>query len=182
MASIEEINFRLIVTRIYRKDIDKLIECADTNREALINSLDEENKFDLNEFHSLIHDVPKIAFSLYALAIIHCYSILENNRKLICLRIPELTDGQKNNLHNIRVVTQCLKKLGLKHEKVRCYKTMNEFRLVNNAIKHDRYNLSTSITTEERKKYKTTQLKSLYLNRSKHLETYLSDLYRRVKT
>lgn len=185
MASLEEINFNLKVTKVHRKSIDRLVELADSDRkmnhQRLVKSMEgRDEDFDVEAFHSVFIDAPSISFSLYALAIIHCYSILENNRKLICLRIPGLTEGQKNNLHDVRVVEQCLTKAGFSHQNVRCYKTMNEFRLVNNAIKHDRYSLSKSITTENGKVYKAVKLRSLYSNRAKHLETYLSDLYRRV--
>lgn len=184
MATLGKINFYLKVTKVHRKSVDKLIELADLERannyRKLAQSMDEnEEDFDVDAFHSIV-EAPQIAFSLYALAIVHCYSIVENNRKLICLEIPGITDGQRKNLHDIRVVTQCLERLNIQHENIRCYKTMNEFRLVNNAVKHSRYSLSTFVTTESQKKYDSKALKSLYSNRAKHLETYLNDLYRRV--
>ena len=83
-------------------------------------------------------------------------------------------------LHKIEVARQSLKKIGVNHEKVKCFKTMSEFRMVNNAIKHERYGLSTSITTQIQRKYDSKQLGGMYANRAKHLETYLSDIYRRV--
>lgn len=184
MATLKQINFALKVTSVHRKSLDKLIELADLERannyRKLALSMDgNAEDFDIDAFHSIV-DAPQIAFSLYALAIVHCYSIVENNRKLICLEIPGITDGQRNNLHDVRVVKQCLEKLGINHEKIRCYKTMNEFRLVNNAVKHDRYSLSKYVTTENQKKYDSKALKSLYSNRARHLETYLDDLYQRV--
>ncbi len=185
MASIHEVNFRLKVTRVNRDSIDRLVELADADRNRghrrLMESFDgDPEDFDVDTFHSVFLHAPKIAFSLYALAIVHCYSIVENNRKLICSRVEGLTDRQMRNLHDIRVVTQSLKIGGISHENIRCYKTMTEFRRVNNAVKHDRYNLSTSIIVDTGRKYYSTQLGSLYKNRARHLESYLSDLYRRV--
>jgi len=187
MATLREAVFTQKVTTIHRDSIDRLISLADSDKnlhhQKLVASLDEDDgQIDTDEFHALYYHWPKMAFSLYALSIIHCYSILENNRKLICQRLPGLTNGQLQNLHDTRVVKQCLQANNINHERIRCYKTMNEFRIVNNAIKHDRYSLSTSITADNRKTYEAKQLRSLYLNRAIHLETYLADLFKRVNS
>ena len=181
---LENLNFKSKVTRVNRKSMDRLIILADSeyadNCQTLDSSMDgKEEDFDVDAFHSISY-APKLAFSLYALAIVHCYSIVENNRKLICQKISGITDKQKNNLHNIEVVEKCLERVNINHEKIRCYKTMDEFRLVNNAVKHDRYNLSTHVMTKNDKKYDSKALKSLYSNRARHLETYLDDLYKRI--
>lgn len=185
MGSIDEMDFRLKVTRIKRKSIDRLVDLADSELEIYRQRLDssvtgKDADIDPEAFQYVYIDSPKIAFSLYALAIVHCYSIAENNRKLICSRITGLNRNQRRNLHKINVVSDCLRHVGINHENVRCYKTMEEFRMVNNAIKHDRYSLSTSITAKNQKNYGLKQLRGLYSNRAKHLETYLSDLDKRV--
>jgi len=185
MADIQELNFELMVTKIFRENIDKLIKLADSdkkeNYKKLILSLDDESKgIDTKAFRE-IYDNAKINFALYALAIVHCYSILENNRRLICQRISGITPGQYNNLHNIEVARQCLERIGITHSRIRCYKTMNEFRMVNNAVKHDRYSLSTQVEIETGKIYRSKQLKSLY-NKCKFLESYLTDLYNKTAT
>ena len=178
-----KLNFKLKVTRVNRKSLDKLIELADLENADSYRKLDssidgKEEDFDTVAFHSIV-DARQLAFSLYALAIVHCYSIVENNRKLICQKIPGITDNQIKGLFDITKVTKCLKNIDIDHENIRCYKTMDEFHLVNNAIKHDRYNLSTHITTKNKVEYNSNALKSLY-SKARDLETYLDDLYKRI--
>lgn len=184
IVEIEKLNFALKVTKVGCKSIDRIIKLADSDIEnnylKLASSMvGKEEDFNTEAFLA-VADAQKFAFSLYALAIVHCYSILENNRKLICQHISGITNKQKYGLHKIEIVDECLKSISVKHEKIKCYKTMDEFRLVNNAIKHDRYNLSTCVTTKNHKKYDSKALKSLYSNRARHLETYLADLYQRI--
>lgn len=182
MASLSKLNFALKVTRIQRKSIDKLVVLADsyheTSYERLGASIDTNGDLDIDAFHA-VANFQELEFSLYALAIIHCYSILENNRKLILREIPGLSKKQLDNLYKIDTVTDVLTSRKICHEKLRCYKTMEEFRKVNNAIKHSRFGLSRSVACEK-KTYGEKQLKSLYLNKVKHLESYLSDLYERI--
>lgn len=185
MTNLEKLNFALKVTTVRRNSLDKLIQLADSEIEnshrRFASSLKEEDaNLDVDALHSIL-DAPKIAFSLYSLAIIHCYSTVEKNRKLICSKIPGLTSNQIKELFKIDVTTKCLATIGIVHENIRCYKTMDEFRSVNNAIKHDSYSLSTFITTNAGKRYCAQELRSLYSNRAKYLETYLSDLYERVR-
>ena len=187
MGSIDEIDFKAKVTRIERKSINRLMAFADSELERNCEKLDsdetdEKGMIDAEAFKYVYIDGPKIVFSLYALAIVHCYSILENNRKLICLRIPDFRSNKekKQGLYINNAVTNFLSLHDIDHKEISCYEIMDEFRLVNNAIKHDRYNLSTSVTAKNQKNYGLKQLKGLYSNRAKHLETYLSDLYEKV--
>lgn len=183
MANIREVNFALKVTRVHRESIDKLVTLADSFRESNVNSfigsLEGEGDID-NEALTWLVNHSILDFSLFALAIIHCYSIVENNRKLMLQKIPNLSSKEISNLHKIETVDFVLTKQHICHERLRCYKTMNEFRSVNNAIKHKRFGLSRVVTTREGKEYGAKQLRSLYLNRAKHLESYLSDMYTRV--
>lgn len=183
MTSMNKLNFALKVTRVHRKSIDKFVALADLyledNYGLLDASIDADDALDTDAFHA-VANFQELEFSLYALAIIHCYSILENNRKLICQKIPGLTSKLLDNLHDIKYITKSLKAINIKHEDIRCYETMEEFRRVNNAIKHNRFGLSRSVTTRKKETYKAAQLKSLYLDKAKHLEAYLSDLYERV--
>lgn len=179
---LEKFNFKLKVTRVNRKSMDKLIKLADSenadNCQKLDSSMDgKEKDFDVD---AIVY-APELAFSLYALAIVHCYSIVENTRKLICKKIPGITNNQLKCLDKIEKVTKCLENINIDHENIRCYKTMDEFRLVNNAIKHDRYNLSTHVTTKNKVVYNSIELKSLY-SKTTDLETYLDDLYKRIVT
>ena len=184
MVKLSEHNFRFKVTRINRRSIDKLVKLTDSYREDISETMrtfiQADEDLDTATFHSLV-EFPALEFSLYALAIIHCYSILENNRKLICEGIRGISNSQKENLHKIEFVEEVLKSINIAHTKLKCQKTMNEFREVNNAIKHNRFGLDTAITTKSQKKYEARQLKGLYLNKAKYLESYLSDLFERTK-
>lgn len=180
MAKLSEHNFRFKVTRINRRNIDKLVKLTDSYREDISETMRTFEDLDTTTFHSLV-EFPALEFSLYALAIIHCYSILETNRKLICEGIRGISNSQKKNLYQIKIVESVLKSINIAHTKLKCQKTMNEFREVNNAIKHNRFGLDTAITTESQKKYEARQLKGLYLNKAKYLESYLFDLYERTK-
>lgn len=178
---IKELNFYCKVTRIYRKNIDLLIKLSDEHMaKSLQTYFDEKPVVDkaFSETSIYISDSPRIAFSLYALAIIHCYSLVENNRKDILQRIPNLSP--KIDFHSIKSVNIILNSKGLSHNQVCCYEIAEEFRLVNNKIKHDRYNLSTEVTLKNGKTYDTFSLKDLYLDKAKYLEDYLTDLYQKV--
>lgn len=180
---VKELNFYCKVTRIYRKNIDLLIKLSDEHMERSLQAFFAEKPvFDkaLSEASSYISDSPRIAFSLYALAIVHCYSLVENNRKDILLRLPGLSAKQKKGIYKIEMIDEVLSSLCLAHNQVSCYDVEEEFRLVNNKIKHDRYNLSTKITLKNDTAYDANALKELYLAKSQCLEEYLSDLYRQV--
>jgi hypothetical protein len=186
MATLNELQFRLKVTRINRHSIDKLVAFTDSSREdiqeSMSISIQASEGPDVATFHAMV-EFPALEFSLYSLAMVHCYSILENNRKLTCEEMPGISDEQKKALYKIKEVTKFLSSIGIEHKKLGCYETMDEFRQVNNAIKHNRFGLGTSVKTEESKiKYDAKALKSLYLNKAKDLETYLSDLYERTKS
>ncbi len=188
MVSLSGFNFKLKVTQVQRKQIDKLVGLAGSYRESnyrlLDASIDSDDTLDTDALLA-IATFKELEFSLYALAIIHCYSILENNRALICKTIPGLKAGERKGLYKVECVTDVLKGINIKHVEIECYETMEEFRRVNNAIKHGRFGLSQSVTTRAEKRYKekiyeAMQLKSLYLDKAKHLDAYLSDLYERV--
>lgn len=184
---IKEVYFCRNVTRIYRKNIDLLIELSDEHMAKSVAAFFGEKPVSdkaFSEASIYISDSPRIAFSLYALAIVHCYSLVENNRKDILLRLPGLSAKQKKGIHKIEMIDEVLSSLCLAHNQVSCYDVAEEFRLVNNKIKHDRYNLSTEITLKDGKKgaktYNTNALRELYLEKSKCLEDYLTDLYKIV--
>jgi hypothetical protein len=181
-VTLKEVNFALRVTRLHRRSLDRvadLIEREDARvREQVVRSLDGLGAFDVDAIHELL-DAPLMMFSFYALSIVHCYSLVENNRRLVCERIPGITPGQQQSLHDLRVVKQCLERTRVSHERLRCFKTMDEFRVVNNAVKHQRVGLATSVVAENGRTYSAKQLRALY-KKAAHLETYLSDLYRRV--
>jgi len=184
MIDLEELNFAYLVTKVDTSGLDKLIDLADSEMKSgwpkVVLAMDKGDK-NLADAYRAYLNTPSILFPLLSLAIVHCYSIVENNRKLVCQKIPGSTDNQKKNLHDVRVVTQCLGRVGIAHKKIRCYKTMDEFREVNNAVKHARYGSAYMFTTESQKKYGEKELRSLYSNRARHLKTYLSDLYQRVE-
>lgn len=179
---IKELSFYLNVTRIYRKNIDLLIKISDEHRKKTLETFLDASVIDSNTFTEAsfyIADSHRIAFSLYALAIVHCYTLVENNRKKILLKIPNLTGKQKNGLSKIGNIDLIIKSKNLDHEKIKSYDIMNEFRLLNNEVKHDRYNLSTEVTVNK-KVYNGIALKNLYLEKVQHLEAYLKDLYNNI--
>ncbi len=57
---------------------------------------------------------------------------------------------------------------------------MDEFRLVNNSIKHDKNN-SPKLINVKNKVYETKDLKQLYINKIDNLDEYLFDLYSQLK-
>ena len=184
MINLEELNFAYLATKVDTSGLDKLIDLADAEMKSIwprvVLAMDKGDKSLADAYWAYLK-TPNILFPLLSLAIVHCYSIVENNRKLVCLKIPGITDKQKEKLHDIQVVTKCLGRVGIDHEKIRCYKTMDEFRRVNNAVKHARYGSAYMFTTKSQKKYGEKELRSLYSNRARHLKTYLSDLYQRVE-
>ncbi len=183
MVKSSKINFQIGVTKVDLDSIDKIIKLANSDREANLERAFEslEGDFDHDAFNSFCN-ASDIAFSLYGLAIIHCYSMVEKNRKRICLKIPDLSERQENNLYCVKGVTNCLKLINVEHEAVKCYETMDEFRLVNNAIKHDCYSFSRAVTTKCGDEYGVEELRMMYLDRAQHLNAYLSDLYEKVMT
>lgn len=183
MAKLSEVNFQCGVTEVDVDSIDEIIKLFDSNREANLErafaSLNgEDESFDADAFNSFCR-TPGIAFSLYKLAIFHCYSMVEKNRKSICLKIPGLSAKTKKYLYTICSVTACLEEIGVKHKEIEYYETMDEFRSVNNAIKHDGYSFSRVVTTKD-KEYGRNDLRVMYLDRVQYLNIYLSDLYEKV--
>jgi hypothetical protein len=71
-----------------------------------------------------------------------------------------------------------LKINGSSNEQIKCYETVEEFRLVNNAIKHAPLSSSKTLKTRDNKVYGLEQLKLLYAQEYKKLEIYLADLYK----
>lgn len=176
LSKIKKASSKYLVTIIDTKQIDKLIALSEDFTSGVVeeaqkadNSGDEE--FNYGPAINAIIETPQTAFLLYCLAIIHCYSILENNRCEII--------GKK--IHKIKELNKHLRNLGITHQDVRCYKTMEEFRMVNNAIKHNRLGSSKEIVTIDKKKYSLLQLKNLYKNSLPDLNYYLADLYEKVE-
>lgn len=178
MPTIHEINFSLKVTRVHRNSIDRIAKLIEQEvqsaKDTLNKSLENSQLVDTTSWQELIY-APEMLFNFYAIAVVHCYSLVDNNRKLICSQIPGITDKQKDNLHDIRIVTQCLSKIQVRHSSVRCYRTMDEFRLVNNSVKHHRMGLDNQIICQNRS-YSAKQLRALY-RKANYLERYLADLY-----
>jgi hypothetical protein len=183
MVSLEEVDFALGVVRVNRRAIDRMASVLDEelqrNRKALVKWLEGRREFPEREVWELVAD-PLLQFSFYCLAIVHCYSGLENNRRRICERKTGASSRGSGTLHKIKDVTKLLESFGVRHERMRCYKTVEEFRVVNNAIKHERQGSSTEIKTKSGRIYRVAQLKDLYHRRARHLDTYLADLYRKV--
>lgn len=176
LSNLHEISFKRRVTTIDRKQTDKLIKLAEEFTSKLIDQADQANeKNNGSEFNyapvlEAIIEAPKTAFCLYCLAIIHCYSVLESNRnEIIGMKFHEI---EKLDIH--------LKKIGVKHCDVDFYTAMDEFRKVNNAIKHSRIGSSTKITTKDGKEYSLQQLRNLYTDTSESLEKYLAALHEKI--
>jgi len=172
----------LKVTRVRRKAIDRIAAFVEEENEkayAEFSAVLDGEKVDGWKPAAALYDAPLFAFSFYALAIVHCYSLVENNRALLCERLPGISRRERRSLHNIQTVTSCLNRARVQHDRTRCYRTMETFREVNNAIKHCRLGLSHEIVTRSGQKYEPKQLRALYA-RAKYLERYLEDLYRRV--
>lgn len=171
LLQLDRISFKLRVTCIDRQGTDRLINLANEFSTAMCTRapilLEDGDTFSAI---SGLAEAAKTKFCLYCLAIINCYATLENNRNEIV--------GEK--IFKIEKLDSFLKHKGINHQKVRCYKTMNEFRLVNNAIKHSRLSGTTAVLAKNGKNYGPKQMESLY-KKSKHLDSYLSDLFRIVE-
>lgn len=176
LSKLQKAGSKYLVTRIDTKQIDKLIALSEDFTSGVVEEAHKANNAGDEEFNygpalSAIIEAPQTAFLLYCLAIIHCYSILENNRCEII--------GKK--IHKIEKIDNQLKKFGINHQDVRCYNTMEEFRVVNNAIKHNRLGSSKKIVAKNKKEYSLLQLKNLYKNSLEYLNYYLIDLYEKVE-
>ncbi len=176
LSKLQKTSSKYLVTRIDTKQIDKLIALSEDFTSGVVEETQKADNAGDEEFNygpaiSAIIEAPQTAFLLYCLAIIHCYSILENNR---CEIIG-------NKIHEIKKLNQHLRNFGITHQDVRCYKTMEEFRMVNNAIKHNRLGSSKKIVTKDKKEYSLLQLKNLYKNSLADLNYYLADLYEKVE-
>lgn len=171
LSELEKLTLKIRVTKIDQLGMDRLINLANEFSSTTQNRVLESLKSG-NTHHALsnLSEVAKTSFCLYCLAIINCYTYLENNRNEII--------GQKIN--KIEDVDNYLSKKNIQHKNIRCYKTMDEFRKVNNAIKHSRINGATTVRTRDGKEYRTHQLKSLY-KRTKHLNSYLIDLFEKIE-
>jgi len=179
MPTFEEINFSLKVTRINRRSFDKLIGFLDLYKNNLYEKPKTEG-ISFEDFNEIYFEVPAIEFSLYSLVIVNFYTILEKNRSLILSKIPNISTIDKKNIHKIDVVTEVLEKNSIVHEDIKSYLDMDEFRLVNNSIKHDKNN-SPKLINVKNKVYETKDLKQLYINKIDNLDEYLFDLYSQLK-
>ncbi|WP_157272423.1 hypothetical protein [Azonexus hydrophilus] len=169
LSQLDRTTLKLRVTRIDRQGTDRLINLANEFASSISTKvLESLEKGDCSSSFADIAEAAKTKFCLYCLAIINCYATLENNRNEIV--------GQK--FANLKKLDPFLKAKGINHEKVLCHKTMEEFRQVNNAVKHHRLSEATTIITESGKRYGTKQLESLY-KRSRRLDSYLTDLFRK---
>ncbi len=101
---------------------------------------------------------------------------------MICLKIPGLSEIKKDRLYFVNDITRFLASIHVVHDEVKCYETMDKFRLINNAIKHDCYSFSRVVTTKRGDKYGEKELRMMYMDRAQKLNTYLSDLYEKVMT
>jgi hypothetical protein len=171
LSQLTRISFGMRVTRIERQEIDRLINLADEfSRTTKTSALASFENGEFTRPLSGLIEAAKTNFCLYCLAIINCYALLENNRNEIL----------GSNISKKGKLDSFLEKKGILHHKVRCYKTMDEFRQVNNAIKHSRLSGATSVVATNGKTYGTKQMKALY-KKSIHLDSYLADLFKRIE-
>jgi hypothetical protein len=173
LSKLTSLTFKLRVTTIDRKQTDKLIHLANEFNNNTYNRLEEtSNTDDFSNFERAYRDfyidAPQTAFCLYCLAIIHCYAMLEKNRN-------EILKGEFDTKDKLE---KFFKKNGSSYEQIKCYETVEEFRLVNNAIKHAPLSSSKTLKTRDNKVYGLEQLKLLYAQEYKKLEIYLADLYK----
>lgn len=179
LAEATEITFKLRVTRIERQEIDRLIALAnDFSKTTHDRALSLLENGDSTRAISGLAEAAKTQFCLYCLAIINCYAFLENNRNEILRK--KFGENFGKNLKKGETLDTLLEEKGISHHKVRCYKTMDEFRLVNNAIKHSRLSGATNVTANNKRTYGQKQMIALY-KKAERLDSYLADLFRIVK-
>lgn len=181
---IVEFSWKINHLRVDTSRIDKLIFLAKSEFTEPAQEYSDElqnGKF----IPTLLFKANKAAdvlFSVYALGIIHCYSILENNRAEIMKRIPGLSETQIKDLYKIDKVRKTLtSKLEIEHGSLSNAATAQEFLDVNNALKHSRFAFSNSVTPKNRTKYGADKLGELYEKRTL-LNEYLVDLDSRIST
>lgn len=178
MVKLNELCFRLRVTKVRTESLDKLIsfiECdLNNNCERLACAIEDEQSDGFGDAINSIATASDLEFSLYALIIIHCYSAVENNRNEILVRF---LGADESKLSYIKYINKLLENREIYPDKITNQDIMNEFRLVNNKIKHNRRNAKKSITLDDGTEYKAEELKSLYSNGVDKLNDYLSDLY-----
>jgi hypothetical protein len=181
---IVEFSWKINHLRVDTSRIDKLIFLAKSEFTEPAQEYSDElqnGKF----IPTLLFKANKAAdvlFSVYALGIIHCYSILENNRAEIMTRIPDLSKRQIAGLFTITKVENTLRNtLNIEHDTLLNAATAQEFLDVNNKLKHSRFAFSNSVMLDDGTKYGADKLGELYEKRTL-LNEYLVDLDSRIST
>jgi hypothetical protein len=180
--NILEFSWKINHLRVNTSRIDKLIFLAKSEfNEPAQEYSDQLQNGKCNP--TLLFNANKAAdvlFSVYALGIIHCYSILENNRVEIMKRIPGLSEAQIKDLYKIDTVRKTLtSKLQIEHGSLSNAVTAQEFLDVNNKLKHCRFAFSNSVMLNDGTKYGVDKLGELYEKRTL-LNEYLVDLDSRI--
>lgn len=199
MIKISKLRYLAYIS-IDTRQIDKLLKQIDADYSLEIEM--REIDFDTDSYWEIsqklkrqaqptsLLEVMNLSFSMYALAIVHCYSIFECNRAWILNNLPESNRKIEKNEKGKTVIKTANTSLNEDVEKVLLKNNIelssdevaDEFRLVNNAIKHARFNYSHTVTIrdKEQTEYDFEKLRNLYLSH-KTLNDYLADLYKNVK-
>lgn len=173
--SLEDISFEFNHLQIDTSSIQKFIDLANNDFEDPANQFNNElNNHHIYDSQSLLkaHRAIHALFSIYALGIVHCYSLLENNRKEIIskqlqkkVNVRNKSDaeyliGKLSDWISVRTILNKVFKID--HERVASYLLADEFRQVNNAIKHKRFSYSQNINVDKYGIYDIARLKKLY--------------------
>lgn len=173
--NIKEISFDINYLSIDTSSIQKFIDLANKDFEdPAIQFNNELNNHQICDSQSLLkaHRAIHALFSIYALGIVHCYTLLENNRKEIISKQLQKKVNDKNESDvkyligklsdsiNIDIILN--KVFEITHTSVVSYSLADEFRQVNNAIKHKRFSYSQNISVNKYGIYDIAKLKKLY--------------------
>ncbi|MBC3878664.1 hypothetical protein H8K38_12665 [Undibacterium sp. FT79W] len=173
--NIKEISFDINHLSIDTSSIQKFIDLANKDFEDSANQFNNElNNHQIYDSHSLLNAPRAIhaLFSIYALGIVHCYTLLENNRKEIISKQlqKKVNDKNKRDVEYLIGKLSDSKSIGIilnkvfeiTHTSIVSYSLADEFRQVNNAIKHKRFSYSQNINVDKYGIYDIARLKKLY--------------------
>jgi len=187
--NLEKISFEFNHLRIDTSKIDKFIDLANTEfdvtRQQYVDALQNQESD-----HRSLNEACKagnILFSIYALGILHCYSLLENNRKAIIARKLNLLENKSKKYYRKDEVEKVLKDtFQIEHKTIKNSDHAEEFRNVNNALKHSRFAYSQNVIVKgsnsiSERTYNDQKLRELY-EKTPLLNEYLSDLYSKIES
>lgn len=173
--NIKEISFDINHLSIDTSSIQKFIDLANKDFEDSANQFNNElNNHQIYDSQSLLNAPRAIhaLFSIYALGIVHCYTLLENNRKEIISKQlqKKVNDKNKRDVEYLIGKLSDSKSIGIilnkvfeiTHTSIVSYSLADEFRQVNNAIKHKRFSYSQNINVDKYGIYDIARLKKLY--------------------